>query len=172
MAALWRRSNLSWPSWRHAGYPSAALSGWLALLLFGPLAGPLRSETIVARPYLIDGWQTESGLPQNTVTGIAQTPDGYLWVSTFDGVARFDGFHFKTFNAGNTPGLGSGRIRFLFKGRQGVLWLSPQEGGLIRLRTASSLRLWCRSLRAPGSPTPKWPRMPPARSGSRTRMAR
>jgi signal transduction histidine kinase/ligand-binding sensor domain-containing protein len=93
----------------------------------------LRSETLAAKRYVIDGWQTGSGLPQNTVTGIAQTPDGYLWVSTFDGVARFDGTHFKTFNAGNTPALGSGRIRFLFKGRQGALWLSPQEGGLVQL---------------------------------------
>ena len=133
MAAPRRRANFSWPSVGQAGFPSPALCARLALLLFGPLAGPLRSETAVAKHYLIDGWRTESGLPQNTVTGIAQTPDGYLWVSTFDGVARFDGIRFKTFNAGNTPALGSGRIRFLFQGRQGVLWLTPQEGGLIRL---------------------------------------
>ncbi|HVM47522.1 MAG TPA: two-component regulator propeller domain-containing protein [Candidatus Acidoferrum sp.] len=97
----------------------------------------MRSETAVARHFLIDGWRTESGLPQNTVTGIAQTPDGYLWVSTFDGVARFDGMHFRTFNAGNTPALGSGRIRFLFQGRDGVLWLAPQEGGLVRLENGN-----------------------------------
>ena len=133
MAAPRRRANFSWPSVGQAGFPSPTLCARLALLLFGPLAGPLRSETAVAKHYLIDGWRTESGLPQNTVTGIAQTPDGYLWVSTFDGVARFDGIRFKTFNAGNTPALGSGRIRFLFQGRQGVLWLTPQEGGLIRL---------------------------------------
>jgi len=42
-------------------------------------------------------WNTESGLPQNTVNNIVQTPDGYLWIGTFDGLARFDGARFKIF---------------------------------------------------------------------------
>ena len=103
------------------------------LLVLGPLVGSLRAETAAARRYVIDVWQGEKGLPQNTVTGIAQTPDGYLWLSTLDGVARFDGVRFKMFKAGDTPALGSGRIRFLFTGRHGELWLSTQEGGVIRL---------------------------------------
>jgi ligand-binding sensor domain-containing protein len=39
----------------------------------------------------VEVWGTDEGLPNNTVTGIAQTPDGYLWCSTYDGVVRFDG---------------------------------------------------------------------------------
>ena len=109
------------------------LRPWLALLLLGPLAGSLRPETTAARRYLIDVWQGEKGLPQNTVTGIAQTPDGYLWITTLDGVARFDGVRFRMFKAGDTPALGSGRIRFLLTGRQGELWLATQEGGVIQL---------------------------------------
>ena len=113
--------------------PRLTLFRWLAmLLLLGPLAGTLRSETTAAKRYLIDVWKSEKGLSQNTVTGIAQTPDGYLWLSTLDGLARFDGVQFKTFKAGNTPALGSGRIRFLFTGRRGELWLATQEGGVIR----------------------------------------
>jgi signal transduction histidine kinase/ligand-binding sensor domain-containing protein len=107
---------------------------WLLFLFLGPLAGSLRSETTPARRYVIDVWQGDKGLPQNTVSGIAQTPDGYLWLSTLDGVARFDGVRFKMFKAADTPALGSGRIRFLFPGLHGELWLSTQEGGVVRFQ--------------------------------------
>lgn len=50
-----------------------------------------------------DVWTTANGLPQNTVTGLAQTPDGYLWLSTFDGLARFDGVRFNIFDRGKLP---------------------------------------------------------------------
>ena len=103
------------------------------LLLLGPLVVPLQSETTRAKRYLIDVWPGEQGLPQNTITGIAQTSDGYLWITTLDGVARSDGVRFRMFKAGDTPALGSGRIRFLLTGRQGELWLATQEGGLIQL---------------------------------------
>ena len=111
----------------------SALRGWIALLFLGLLAGPLRSENAGANRYLIDVWQGEKGLPQNTVTGIAQTSDGYLWITTLDGVARFDGVRFRMFRAGDTPALGSGRVRFLFAGRHGELWLATQEGGVVQL---------------------------------------
>jgi len=39
--------------------------------------------------YLIDTWETEDGLPQNTATAMVQTPDGYLWFGTFGGLGRF-----------------------------------------------------------------------------------
>jgi signal transduction histidine kinase/ligand-binding sensor domain-containing protein len=103
-------------------------------VLLAALPGKLSADTLGAKGYLIEVWQTERGLPQNTVTGIAQTRDGYLWISTLDGLARFDGVRFKLFKAGNTPALGSGRIRFLFTGRQGELWLATQEGGLISFK--------------------------------------
>ena len=52
--------------------------------------------------YVVRRWQTEDGLPQNAVTSVAQTRDGYIWVGTYSGLARFDGEHFKIFNAANT----------------------------------------------------------------------
>jgi signal transduction histidine kinase/ligand-binding sensor domain-containing protein len=114
-----------------AGLPG--LHPRLALLLVLCLPGLSYSETAAPRRYVIDVWQGEKGLPQNTVTGIAQTSDGYLWLTTLDGVARFDGVRFKMFKAADTPALGSGRIRFLFTGRHGELWFCTQEGGVIRL---------------------------------------
>src|SRR5712672_1891793 len=68
---------------------------WLnVLLLPGLLAGFNASAAKTYRDdpaYLIDSWETEDGLPENSATAMAQTPDGYLWLGTFQGLARFDG---------------------------------------------------------------------------------
>jgi ligand-binding sensor domain-containing protein len=55
--------------------------------------------------YLIDVWTGDSGLPNGSVTAIAQTPEGYLWVGTLNGLARFDGVRFVTYEPLNTPEL-------------------------------------------------------------------
>ncbi|HOX56188.1 MAG TPA: two-component regulator propeller domain-containing protein [Candidatus Paceibacterota bacterium] len=110
----------------------ARLRVWLLAGLLASLAGSAVAQSSGQNGYLIESWASERGLPQNMVTGLAQTPDGYLWVSTLDGLARFDGMRFRIYKAGNTPALGSGRIRFLFPSRRGGFWLTTQEGGAIR----------------------------------------
>jgi len=85
-------------------------------------------------PFLVTRWTTENGLPQNSVTAIAQTPDGYLWLGTFGGLARFDGVHFTIFNSGNTPALISNRISTLHVGRDGSLWIGAETGEVTRFR--------------------------------------
>lgn len=87
--------------------------------------------------YRFDVWTAESGLPQNIVRGIAQTPDGYLWVATLDGVARFDGVRFTVFNKSNTPGITSNRFNAMVDGRDGDLWLMNESGGLTRYHDGS-----------------------------------
>ncbi|HSI87886.1 MAG TPA: two-component regulator propeller domain-containing protein, partial [Pyrinomonadaceae bacterium] len=72
-------------------------------------------------------WNTENGLPQNSVNGIAQTPDGYIWLATFDGLARFDGVRFKIFRKHDTPELSTNRISRLFVDEQGRLWILTED---------------------------------------------
>jgi len=94
---------------------------------------PIEPPTAHARPnssYDIRSWTTDDGLPQNSITDIVQTRDGYIWVTTFAGLARFDGMHFEVFNVGNSPGLVSNRMVHLFESRDGVLWIGHEEGGL------------------------------------------
>lgn len=71
------------------------------------------SQTAAARAgagrYLHSAWTTENGLPQNDVLPI-QTRDGYLWLATQGGLARFDGVKFTIFDTGNTDGLRSNRM--------------------------------------------------------------
>ena len=79
-------------------------------------------------------WGTREGLPQNTVPAIAQTRDGYLWVGTELGLARFDGLRFTVFDKSNTPELKSNEIYALLEDRAGNLWIGTNGGGLTRLR--------------------------------------
>jgi len=74
-------------------------------------------------------WQTDSGLPQNTVHSIAETQDGYVWVATEEGLARFDGLGFKIFDRQNTPALKSNDVRALLAGvRARDLWVCTAAG--------------------------------------------
>lgn len=78
-------------------------------------------------------WQTDEGLPNNRVQAIAQTPDGYLWVGTFEGLARFNGLEFKTYNCANTPQLKNASIMALCPDANGALWIGTEGGGVARL---------------------------------------
>src|SRR5215831_13417758 len=47
--------------------------------------------------YIVRSWETVDGLPENSATAITQTPDGYLWFGSFNGLVRFNGAEFKVF---------------------------------------------------------------------------
>jgi signal transduction histidine kinase/ligand-binding sensor domain-containing protein len=84
--------------------------------------------------YLIDVWDIEDGLPNSKVTAVAQTPDGYLWVGTYDGLARFDGMRFVTFDPGNTPELRHARVQALYVDTSGTLWIDTFRGSMTSYR--------------------------------------
>ncbi len=73
-------------------------------------------------------WQTESGLPQNTVHAIVQTHDGYLWLATEGGLVRFDGLKFTVFDSQNTPAIRSNNIRALCEDSRHALWIGTADG--------------------------------------------
>lgn len=81
--------------------------------------------------YAHRSWQTRDGLPQSTVQAILQTQDGYLWLGTQEGLVRFDGVGFITFDTHNTPQMASNFIWTLLQDRQGTLWIGT-AGGLLR----------------------------------------
>jgi signal transduction histidine kinase/ligand-binding sensor domain-containing protein len=77
-----------------------------------------------------DVWRIEQGLPQDTIEALAQTADGYLWIGTQRGLARFDGVRFTVFDSQNTPALHSSAIDTLLAGPDGSLWITSDGGGL------------------------------------------
>ncbi|HEY2572572.1 MAG TPA: two-component regulator propeller domain-containing protein [Verrucomicrobiaceae bacterium] len=75
-------------------------------------------------------WRVEDGLPQNTVNAVLQTRDGYLWVGTNAGLARFDGQRFRKFGLQN--GLRSVLVLSLAEDIHDSLWIGTSGGGLSR----------------------------------------
>ena len=78
--------------------------------------------------YFVRTWQVEQGLPQNKVTAVTQTREGYLWVATYSGLARFDGVRFTVFDEKNTPAMRSSRVTTLFESDDGALWIGHENG--------------------------------------------
>jgi signal transduction histidine kinase/ligand-binding sensor domain-containing protein len=107
------------------------------------LAGAVRVGAAAApMNYLVDSWDTENSLPSSTVTAIAQTPDGYLWLGTYNGLARFDGARFVTFDPANTPALTQARVQGLFLDANGTLWINTFRGGLTSYRDGVFRNEW------------------------------
>jgi signal transduction histidine kinase len=77
-------------------------------------------------------WGQQDGLPQDAVKSIAQTPDGYLWLGTDEGLARFDGFDFTVFSRPASD-LPANSIAALASSPDGSLWIGTANGlGLYR----------------------------------------
>jgi ligand-binding sensor domain-containing protein len=83
--------------------------------------------------YAKQTWNTESGLPQDSVHTMLQTSDGFLWLGTEGGLARFDGYQFRVFDRESTPALAGSDIRCLLEDQSGALWVGTASG-LTRLK--------------------------------------
>lgn len=103
------------------------------MLLVVVCSGTTLTASTNSQDFTIDCWTIEDGLPQSSVKSIAQTPDGYLWLATFNGLARFDGVRFAVFDTSNVPGLPGNRLTRLYVDRAGALWLITEHHELARL---------------------------------------
>jgi ligand-binding sensor domain-containing protein/signal transduction histidine kinase len=92
------------------------------------------AATSASAQYRFDLLNTDNGLPQNSVYSILQTRDGYMWLTTLDGLVRYDGANLYVFNKANSPGIKSNRFTRLFEDRDGALWICTEDGGLTRYR--------------------------------------
>jgi signal transduction histidine kinase/ligand-binding sensor domain-containing protein len=119
-----------------------ALRGWhrlvVAVWIVGSIvAGGQPVETSPSRPaeFTIKAWSMADGLPHLSLTALAQTRDGYIWIGTLAGLVRFDGVSFDVFTPQNCPQLPKSRIGGLFEGTDGELFITTERGGgLVVLR--------------------------------------
>ncbi|MCL4181256.1 MAG: hypothetical protein KJ072_26380 [Verrucomicrobia bacterium] len=105
----------------------------MALLVILP--GILRAEPTIPLTdsrYLLHSWGVEEGLPENSATAVVQTPDGYLWVGTWNGLVRYNGDKFRVFNPENTPTLPHPGIVNVHADRRGRLWVSTLAGLVVK----------------------------------------
>src|SRR5215467_3372591 len=108
----------------------------LTTLLLLLCAAHARTSDPPGRPpgYVSRVWRTQDGLPENRIRAIAQTPDGYLWIGTSSGLARFDGVRFLVLSRFNTPSMRDDNIRALAVARDGGLWAATDGGGVLHYR--------------------------------------
>jgi signal transduction histidine kinase/ligand-binding sensor domain-containing protein len=97
---------------------------------------------VAASGWLIDVWTIENGMPNSSVTALAQTPEGYLWVGTHNGLVRFDGVRFTIFDPLNTPELKHARVFGLFVDPGGTLWINTYDGSLTSWRKGKFVHEW------------------------------
>jgi len=88
------------------------------------------------RQYGHRSWQTDSGLPQNTVHAVIQTRDGYIWLATEGGLVRFDGVQFVVYDKQAPAHLPNVNVNSLFEDSRGDLWIGTEDG-LVRRHDAA-----------------------------------
>ncbi len=102
-----------------------------------PLLVSLPAWTGAARPQFLpqdlamNVWTKQQGLPDDSVTAVLQTRDGYLWVGTAAGVARFDGVRFVTFAPTGQKTNAPINVTALCEDSTGRLWIGTQGDGLL-----------------------------------------
>jgi len=94
-----------------------------------------------ATQYVHDHYDRSDGLPAGAVWSLTQDSDGYLWLGTQNGLARFDGARFTVFDASSTPGMSSQDIRDVLIDDRGQLWLGSYGGGVYRFDGAEVERI-------------------------------
>lgn len=99
------------------------------------LADSAKSQTRIPHSqFVIDHWGVNDGLPVNNVMKLHQSKEGYLWMTTFDGLVRFDGLNFKIYQAVDYPGLPANRFVKLYEGADESLWIVSEQKFLIRFK--------------------------------------
>ncbi len=84
--------------------------------------------------YQLDRWYSDEGLPHNTVHNLSVSDEGYVWASTWEGLARYNGLHFKNFDSSNIPGLGNDGFRAVLASKDGSVWGGTAREGLVRFK--------------------------------------
>lgn len=112
------------------GYGKASRPRNLHKLVVGVCAWGMLASGFAKPSFLIRSWQTDDGLPHNSPTATYQAPDGYVWIATNSGLARFDGMRFENF--GSAEGLPANQVPSLFIDSKARVWAGTQQGVAVR----------------------------------------
>jgi signal transduction histidine kinase/ligand-binding sensor domain-containing protein/CheY-like chemotaxis protein len=111
----------------------------VAVIALLATVAPALAQTVADRPrpkpltqYHHDAWQTQEGLPQNSVHALVLRRDGYLWLGTESGLVRFDGVTFTTFDRQSVPVLKDPKVTALFEDSNRELWVGTDEGMILK----------------------------------------
>jgi signal transduction histidine kinase/ligand-binding sensor domain-containing protein/AraC-like DNA-binding protein/DNA-binding NarL/FixJ family response regulator len=100
---------------------------------------PADASTFTAPGYVARHWSVADGLPVDSINAIAQSRDSFLWLATFDGLARFDGVRFVVPRPDERDPLPSNRWTYLEEGPDRSLWLATEQRHLVRYKDGEFL---------------------------------
>jgi ligand-binding sensor domain-containing protein len=103
----------------------------LAVVCLASLAHAIDPNQMLSQ-YIRDRWGVEKGLTVGSVTSIAQTPDGYLWIGSDKGLVRFDGLTFRLFQQAIPTTFSIGAVHALTTDAEGNLWILLQNTRILR----------------------------------------
>src|SRR5690606_29887964 len=138
--ACCRAAPFLWNASHNAGMRplhASALALLLTVACLLPAAAAGASDRTAIRPawrYNVRMWTTLDGLPHNKVHGIAQDSEGFIWVATWNGLARFDGHRFTLYDTRNTPGLRTRGFKAVASNELGDLVAGSTRQGLWRFQ--------------------------------------
>ncbi len=101
-------------------------------LLFLFISSPAFTQTFPT-DYVSRIWTAADGLPGNTVTDIIQNSGSYIYIGTYDGLVRFDGFEFTILNKNTVDNFDCVSARVVFEDTKGVLWIGSNDEGVARI---------------------------------------
>ncbi len=106
----------------------------ILLFLFTGYSCLLFAQIPNAEDFVVTEFGMEDGLPQNSINEILQTEDGYIWIATFGGLARFDGNKFTKFDRSNTSCMISDQILDIYADLEGAIWIFPAHANTLITR--------------------------------------
>ncbi|MBC7926907.1 MAG: hypothetical protein H7039_14740, partial [Bryobacteraceae bacterium] len=112
-------------------------------------AGSLYAAATLPTQFVVNSWDTSSGLPEETISSVMQTRDGYLWLANANGLVRYDGNSFQTYQPRqNLGGAVRQEITKIGPGPDNSVWVYSKEYGVVRFHNGVFRR-------APAYPAPR-----------------
>src|SRR5258706_16450103 len=86
-------------------------------------AGSMLSQSSVTQ------WTGDNGLISNNITSAIRDHDGFVWITSYNGIMRFDGIQVYVYDETKIPFLSTGAFYAVYEQKPGSLWFSSQNNG-------------------------------------------
>ncbi|MFZ6001084.1 MAG: ligand-binding sensor domain-containing protein, partial [Bacteroidota bacterium] len=115
----------------------------VALLLFSRVAAQERlgfDPSLPNQQFNFDQWSGENGLVSNNLTSVLHSRTGFLWMTTYNGLMRFDGKRLEVFDRSTHPFFHTDAFYRAYEDSQGTIWIASQGTGIVRIKNDSITR--------------------------------
>ncbi|PWW12142.1 diguanylate cyclase (GGDEF)-like protein [Pseudidiomarina tainanensis] len=130
---------------------SLCFSAWVPISAATEIATATAPSTPALSSYFQELWTSRDGLPHNTINGIVQTPDGYLWLATWEGLVRFNGAEFKVYDLYSDIGLADAGVQNVTVTDAGELVVVGARGTFVMRKQDAQGRYYWQNYEVPST---------------------